>query len=610
MMKIILLQLPLQGHDFFYSRENIPLAAAYLQTIAASEGFDCELLPEPLMSYGSDQAILRYLMDARPNIIGMSCYEWNVERSLFMARRLRQQCPDCRVTLGGPEITQKNPFLLSHPDFDVGVVGEGEGVWKQLLQAFPGTPDIPGLLLPLANGHWRFTGVNRIPWPPEDLTSPFLKDSLFTHLDEVLWLETVRGCAQRCAYCYYPKQFRGLKHFPLQPILDDIREASNKGIKEIVFLDPCFLSRPGIEVLLEGLAAVNQDHHLRFRAECNAEDADPAKAESLAKAGFTHLEVGLQSIKTATLRRIHRRLRPRQFLEGIHRLQQAGVEVMVDIIAGLPGDTLEDIQASLDWVMEHEAYDVLMLYALSLLPETELHERAGELGLEAMSHPPYLLTRNPTLRAQEMVDAFRYYEKCMGVEVSPLEVPVALDPGARDKHASDRLAQVETWATLDDVDGFTRRKEQVPYGLTLGVSKEILGQPSAWAGTVLDYLKANPFALLAVEVPGDVYPEQLDPLWQVARGHRHFIDRDYTVTHSPYRSFLVFSRHRDLIWKWPDPREADPVVLPDGQAIPCHPVCSVAGREEALPQWFTDHMADRYSSPPEIRVWQPPKETT
>jgi hypothetical protein len=282
---------------------------------------------------------------------------------------------------------------------------------------------------------------------------------------------------------------------------------------------------------------------------------------------------------------------------------------MVDIIAGLPGDTLEDIQASLDWVMKHEAYDVLMLYALSLLPETELHEHAGELGLEAMPHPPYLLTRNPTLRAQEMVDAFRYYEKCMGVEVSPLEVPVALDPRARDKHASDRLAQLETWATLHDVHDFTRWKEHVSYGLTLKLSKEILGQPSAWVGTVEGYLKANPFALLAVEVPGDIYPEQLDPLWQLARGHRHLIDRDYTVTHSPYRSFLVFSRHRDLIWKWPDPRETGPILLPDGQAIPCHPVCSVAGREESLPQWFIDHMADRYSSPPEIRVWQPPRET-
>jgi radical SAM superfamily enzyme YgiQ (UPF0313 family) len=609
-MKIILLQLPLQGHDFFYSRENIPLAAAYLQTLASEEGFDCELMPEPLMSYGSDQAILRYLMDARPGIVGMSCYEWNVERSLYIALQLRRLHPECRVILGGPEITPRNLFLLNHSEFDLAVVGEGEGVWRQLLRAYPEVPDIRGLLLPGTRGLCRFTGENHTPWPPDRVTSPFLKGSLLSHLGEVLWLETVRGCAQRCAYCYYSKQFRGLKPFPLESVLNDVRDAKEKGIEEIVFLDPCFLKRPGIEAFLEGLAALNQDHRLRFRAECSAEDADPAKAVALGRAGFTHLEVGLQSIKTDTLKGIHRRLDSRRFLEGVSRLQQIGVEVMVDVIAGLPGDTLEDIKASLDWVLEREAYDVLMLYPLSLLPGTELDERAGELGLNSMAYPPYLLTKNRTLGAREMVEAFLYYEKCMGEEISPLEMPVALHPQGQDWPPPYLPAQVTAWAIPEEVLNVRPGKDHGRYALTFKLSKEILGQPPVWVHGVEDYLEANPFALLSVEVPGDIFPGQLDPLWQLARGHQHFIDRDYTVTHSPYRSFLVFSRHRDLIWKWPDPRETASLPLPDGQTIPCHTVCSVFGLETSSVEWMTGHMADRYPSPPEIRLWQPPKEKT
>jgi len=135
-MKIILLQLPFRGMIFFYSREKHPPGGGIPADTRRKGRVDCELLRDWLMSYGNDQAILRYLMDAKPNIVGMSCYEWNVERSLFMARQLRQQCPECRVILGGPEITPKNLFLLGHSDFDLGVVGEGEGVWKQLLQAF------------------------------------------------------------------------------------------------------------------------------------------------------------------------------------------------------------------------------------------------------------------------------------------------------------------------------------------------------------------------------------------------------------------------------------------------------------------------------------------
>ena len=58
-MKVLLLQLPIQTHDFFFSNENIPLAPAYLQIIASDLGVDAELLPSHLMRYGSDQAILR-----------------------------------------------------------------------------------------------------------------------------------------------------------------------------------------------------------------------------------------------------------------------------------------------------------------------------------------------------------------------------------------------------------------------------------------------------------------------------------------------------------------------------------------------------------------------
>ena len=96
-MKISLLQLPIQKHDFFFSNENIPLAAAYLKAIAARQGIDVELVPRHVMSYGSDQAILRFLVDAHPDLVGMSCYQWNIERSLFLAQQLKRELPLCTI---------------------------------------------------------------------------------------------------------------------------------------------------------------------------------------------------------------------------------------------------------------------------------------------------------------------------------------------------------------------------------------------------------------------------------------------------------------------------------------------------------------------------------
>jgi len=607
-MKLLLLQLPLQSHDFFFSRENVPLASAYLQGIARQQAIQADLLPSTLMSYGSDQAILQFLLDAKPDLVGWSCYQWNMERSLFLAGQIKRHLPSCTMVMGGPEVTPENEFLLRHKEFDIGVVGEGEEVWSQLLQSFPKIPSIPGFLFRAEDGHWHESGRQ----PPVHLgllSSPFLSGLLDSQLDGVLWLETVRGCVYRCAYCYYHKQSPKIRAFPLERIFREVERAWDQGLKEIVFLDPCFTNRPNIEALLEGLAIHNPDRRLRYYAEANAETLNQDMAERMARAGFARLEVGLQSVNRTTLRNINRTFHARRFLQGIYSLQEYGIEAMVDLIAGLPGDAFTDIRNSIDWVIDHQAYDDLMLYPLSLIPGTKLHQRASEFGLCAMPTPPYLITRAPTLTAREMNQAFRYYEESMEAEVSPLEVPPFLDGSlSYVTLPSGRLYRVD-WSRPEQIATLSR-SGSTAYALTVSMTREVLKEPGLWVPVLKDHLEKNPFSLLSIEVPPDTFPDELDSLWNLARSRSHPIDRDYTVTHSPYRSFMVLSRSRELLWKWPDPREFTPFMLHDGQKVSFTPVCMVVTPGQEIPKWFVDHIHRRYSPPLEIRRWKPPVSST
>ncbi len=605
-MKLFLLQLPIQGHDFFYSRENIPLAASYLQGIAEAEGMKAELLPNPLMSYGNDQSILRFLVDSRPDMIGMSCYLWNVERSLFLARRLKRHLPSCKIVLGGPEINPDNEFLLQHKDFDIGVVGEGEETWGALLQSHPEIPRIPGVLLKEGDGEWHFSGKRLPPSTLDHWMSPFLSGKLDGHLKNILWLETVRGCVYRCAYCYYHKQSVGLRAFSLERILTEVRRAREKGFEEIVFLDPCFIKHPQLEALLREMENINQDHFLRIQAEGNAETIDPWMAEKMGRAGFTRMEVGLQSIKRNTLSRIRRGFEGEAFQRGVHLLRGNGIEVMVDLIAGLPGDRFTDICRSIDWAIDHEVSDLLMLYPLSLLSGTELHQRSDEFRIKAMPYPPYLVTRHDEITAPEICQAFFHYENRIDEETSPVEVPPALDSVSKMDSLPMELRTEIHWQTLDQVHPLSRLNQTLAYALTLRLSREVLREPTRWLPSLREYLEENPFTLLSIEVPYDVFPEELNPCWHFAREQpQHLVDRDYTVSHTPYRRFLIFGRHQGLFWKWPDPRESLPLLLPDGQEIPSRPVCLVKTSEKALPRWFLNHMSQRYNPLPEFKIWLP-----
>lgn len=602
MKRVILLQLPIQGYDFFFSHENIPLAPAYLHAIAFELGIEAEILPDPLMSYGSDQAILRYILKRQPDLVGMSCYLWNVERSLFLAREIKKHLPSCLVVLGGPEVNPENHFLLRHPDFDLGVVGEGERTWRAILQSYPDLNGISGLLLRKENGRWEFTGYPH-PTQLSQIPSPLLNGNLQSHLKKVLWMETVRGCVNRCAYCFYHKRYPGVRAFPLERVFREIEKARALGLREVVFLDPCWNRHPELKGFLERLSEMNSDHRLELHAEGEAEAIDSWTAERMREAGFAEMEVGVQSVKKETLQRLRRRFEPERFLKGVSLLQRYGIEVMVDLIAGLPGEDLSDILKSLDWVIEHEAYDFLMLYPLSLLPSTELYERAQEFGLRAMPHPPYLITKTSHLNASEIHQAFLEYEKRMEEDISPLEIPPALDPRVRDISFLEGLCHQIFWNQPEEIDDLISIADKTTYGLTITISRKVLRRAERWSPILRGYLKENPFSLLSVEVPFDSSLEELRPLWELAREHCHPIDRDFTVTHTPYRSFLLFSRQKGLIWKWPDPREYEPFSLPDGQKISYSPVCLVASSERNLPGWFFEEMERRYLTLPEIRLW-------
>jgi hypothetical protein len=279
----------------------------------------------------------------------------------------------------------------------------------------------------------------------------------------------------------------------------------------------------------------------------------------------------------------------------------------VDIIAGLPGDQLSDICRSLDWVLDHEAYDTLMLYPLSLIPSTELKQQAQKWGLIAMPYPPYLVTRTPDVTGAEIVQAFHHYEKSMEEDIAPLEMPPALNPETKAFSIPGGLGHQVDWHTPEGIASLSHGNPTA-YAFTVSMSNEVLRETKRWSRVLQDYLAKNPFTLLSVEVPQDVYPEELQPLWKLAEKHSHPIERDYTVTHSPFRSFLVFSRSKGLLWKWPDPRESSPLVLHDGQEVPCRPVCVLATAEKSVPSWFVDHIRQRYSSPPEIKRWEPPED--
>ena len=75
--------------------------------------------------------------DLQPDIIGITVWTTFVGSAIRVAQFCRRVCPDARIVAGGPHVTLLPDDLKQVPQFDIGVIGEGE---ETILEIANGTP--------------------------------------------------------------------------------------------------------------------------------------------------------------------------------------------------------------------------------------------------------------------------------------------------------------------------------------------------------------------------------------------------------------------------------------------------------------------------------------
>lgn len=540
-VKIAFVQLPVQSHDYGYSLENIPLAAGYLAASASLSipGASVSICPESIANRGGDAAILKWLEESEPDLIGFSCYVWNIDRSLHLCREVRNRL-DSSIVAGGPEINADNEFLRAHAEIDLGVIGEGEETFRELVRAMDrGDKDFSGIsgLMIRRKGGWTDTPARSPAQTLEGIPSPYLTGLLSPSMRKTMVMETVRGCPMRCAYCYYHKHLSGIRAFPRERIEAEFAWAMETGVKEVTIVDPCFGRRPDLAGLLDRLAA-NGTGKPSFSCELNAEDLTDGLVKALVKAGLVHVEIGLQSTNAQTLRNVGRRFDRAAFARGVKLLRAAGVRVMTDIMVGLPGDSLDDVRRSMDFVLEEGLYDELSLYPLSVLPGTVLRRRAGRFGISHQSCPPYLVTGTPLMSGDDIRRAFEYAEEATGLDYFPVEMP----PGGFPDHVSSGA-----WIGRIVIDAHGKddhvRADEIGQSLCIEVrDSHFMAGRESLRKKLQGLLAANPYTLVTWVVPDSCIadPEVIPFITAVAPRIDHPADREYLSTTDPRKSRRLF----------------------------------------------------------------------
>ncbi len=194
-------------------------------------------------------------------------------------------------------------------------------------------------------------------------------------------------CKSKCLYCDFNSYSgkTGLMAGYAQALAGEIRETAAGGIKS-VFIGggtPTYLPLEGWRLLADALQGLDLRQGAEFTVEANPGTFDEEKLRFLRELGVNRLSIGLQAVQDSHLRAIGRIHSYGEFLEGFRKARALGFcNINVDLMFGLPGQTLEDWKESLETIAALEP-EHISCYSLIIEEGTEfwrLHE-AGKLQL-------------------------------------------------------------------------------------------------------------------------------------------------------------------------------------------------------------------------------------
>lgn len=358
------------------------------------------------------ETLVKEILNLSSKIVGFTCYDSNYYNVRILANQVKRKRPDALVIAGGPTATFSDEFILNDcSGVDACVRGEGE----QTVHELPTFPDIHGIRgltfrnrneiaktpdRPLIHGGCKGAELDVLP-------SPYCTE--LVPLDGQCGVTTSRGCVQACTYCNCGVMFGHTVRFhspervlaELEKICTFAENMSQPSEKPSVNIndDAFSVNIERAKKICEGI--IRKGLKLHLSCETRADRCDEELLALMFQAGFKQINFGLESAVPQVLRNVKKvsesseqNLKPeKEFLmklkHNVAFAKKIGLSPTVSIISGLPGETLEDANKTLEFVEKLHLADYAHNF-LTIYRGTELFSTFKKWGI-GISEPPYKL---------------------------------------------------------------------------------------------------------------------------------------------------------------------------------------------------------------------------
>ncbi len=317
----------------------------------------------------------------RPHVVGVHTKTLTHDRALEVGRIARDL--GAFAVAGGPDAASRPEEYLTH-GFEAVVPGEGEATLADLARSVAAGLDpagTPGVLVHregrIVRGPPRpfLRSLDALPLPAWDLVDmeEYLGRWQRSTGERRAAVLTSRGCPFDCSWCSKPAFGRTFRQQSPERVVEELRALRDRyRVDYVRFCDDVFgVSRPWIDRLLSLLA----EERLDLQWECLAR-VDLLKPELLHRmraTGLARVYVGVESGSQKMLDLMNRGTRLAQVERTAEALRQEGVRQFWFLMLGYPGETLEDIEATLQLFRRFSPEEYSVSIAVPV-PGTRFHE--------------------------------------------------------------------------------------------------------------------------------------------------------------------------------------------------------------------------------------------
>ncbi|MGA9839672.1 MAG: radical SAM protein [Thermoplasmata archaeon] len=295
------------------------------------------------------------LRSFRPDVVGVHTKTLTYPRALEIARLAR--AAGAFAVAGGPDSASRTAEYLT-AGFDAVVPAEGEGALVELAHRVHAGQDPAGIAgLVVRRGERVVRGPSRpflrdldaLPLPAWDLVDMerYLSQWQRHTGERRAAVLTSRGCPFDCSWCSKPTFGRTFRQQSPERVIEELCALKDRyHVDYVRFCDDVFgVSRTWIDRLLTLLI----DRHLDLRWECLAR-VDLLKPDLLRRmrvAGLERVYVGVESGSQKMLDLMNRGTRLSHVERTADALRREGIRQFWFLMLGYPGETLDDMEATL-----------------------------------------------------------------------------------------------------------------------------------------------------------------------------------------------------------------------------------------------------------------------